>query len=188
MKKLLVLLAVLAMANVANAKLTFTVDGVEAPANATIANGATQVIGVNAAGEQALLAMLIAFEGSGAAVDSSAMTMIDMGFTGAPDSNFIIDVSTEQLYVDWIKGFGFDPFALFFWEIINVDIPQADIPDGEIIGAISLSSSAKWGTITISMFDDTTEATVATQTIKQIPEPATLALLAAGALLLRRRK
>ena len=188
MKKLLVVLAVLAMATVANAGLTFTVGGVEAPAGATIANGATEVIGVNAAGEDADLSMMIIFEGAGAAVDASAATIIDMGFTGGADSNFIMDVSAEPDYVDWAKGFGYDPFAVLYWEIINVAVPPAAIPDGGIVGAINLSSSADEGTITVSLFDAASEAEVASQAIEQIPEPMTLALLGLGGLFLRRRK
>jgi hypothetical protein len=188
MKKLLVVLAVLAIATVANAGLKLSVEGVEAPTGAQIAMGATQVIGVNAAGESATLSGMVIFEGAGAAVDSTGMSIINMGFTGGADSNYIIDVSTDSAYVDWAKGFGFDPFAVMYYEIINVAVPPAVIPDGMIIDGLKLSSSADMGTITISLFNAAAETTVATQTIEQIPEPITIALLGLGGLFLRRRK
>lgn len=187
MKKLLVVLTVLAMATAANATFKISVNSAVDPVAPKIKPGDTMVIGATSASELALYPGMVIFEGSGAAVDSSAMSIINLGI-GPPGSQFIIDVSADATYVDWVKGLGFDPFALFYWELIDVAVPPRAITAGQMIDGLNLSTTATTGEIAITLFDAGVGTVLASQRISQIPEPMTLALLGLGGLFLRRRK
>ena len=184
-KKLLAVIAVAGIATGAHAEFKISVD----PPGDTIAPYETKVIGVESYAEQAELSALLVFEGLAAEVDTSALWPRPLIPVYVSNEWFVEDVFNKPDYVDWIRSFGFNHIiGLIYCEYIDLSVPPGQIPDGPGFGGIKLSSSADSGAITISMFDEAAETTVATQTIKQIPELATLALLAAGALLLRRRR
>jgi hypothetical protein len=172
MKKLLIMLAVLAMATVANAGLVL--DPVEAD-ETTGLNLQTDPIDV----EDAQQALFLAVGGGGGALDAGtivyggAMSVIT-DFTGVDaDLTAAVEAMTGEAptRIDMIELFDNQiPATPVIGVVVSYGVTNATDPDGTMVYTLNF---------------DTLEVM---NTAKIVPEPITIALLGLGGLFLRRRK
>jgi hypothetical protein len=182
MKKLLSVLAVLAMATVANAAMMISVDGV-VPDDAV--SVATAVIGVMASGSHpATIPGMVVGQGP-INVDLTATTIIpNFGISGDP---LIQDMTGDPDAIAFLADLGImNPVSILYFEVIDVAVPPKAIPDGVVINSMNLTYKGTGEEALITLLDTGTGEVLDTQAI--VPEPITLALLGLGGLFLRRRK
>jgi hypothetical protein len=175
MKKLLIMLTVLAMASSANA--TLSVVGDPDP----IDIGAVSTVSVSAAGEVANLSQMIVVEGP-VSMDPATATVIDpWGAVGTSIGDFTDNADAQA----FAAAFGLSPIGILYFEVIEISIDPAAV-DGAIAG-VDITGLAE-GTATITLLDAATGEMGSSGTVEVIPEPMTIALLGLGGLFLRRRK
>jgi len=175
MKKLLVLLAILAMASTANASLTIV-------SPAEVMKGDTVEVTLNVLGEKALLTGALVFEGP-VSVDASGATVPALSI----DSNFILEMIDNPDLVAFLNDLGIAPVSALYYEVVHLAGNPASIPDGVMFGNIMMTGLDQ-GDGMISLVDMGSGEVIGTQPFKVIPEPMTIALLGLGGLFLRRRK
>jgi opacity protein-like surface antigen len=170
MKKLLIMLAVLAMATVANAALVL--DPVEA-SRATGLNVQTDPIDE----EDAQQAAFIAVGGGGGALDAGTMqyagtlSVID-DFTGVdPDLTALVDAAIDEAST----------------LIHMISLFDGNVPAAPVMG-VMVSYGVTEGTDQTMVYLLNPDTLEIMSTAKIIPEPVTIALLGLGGLFLRRRK
>jgi hypothetical protein len=178
MKKLLVLLTVLAFAGTANATFTLVAPG-------ELMNGETAAIGVDVVGEQAALAQGLVITGSGiVSVDSSGVGIASLGI-----GEFVADLAGDPDLEAYLGSLGIsDIVSAMYYEAIDLSVPPMSIPDGALISGASVTAIADAGTATAYLVDMSAGSIMAQQDINVVPEPMTIALLGLGGLFLRRRK
>ena len=182
MKNILTVFAVLAMASVANAGLSISVNGVVNPQDSSInldyTINETAVIDIHA--DQTAMAMLL-IQGPGA-IDAANPTNLWEQSAAAnmaqADLDELIPVLAELGYPG-VK------------DIISLDVVDASepytTPDGLVIDGLIFTCTDE-GDVVLTLADIGLEQIFDTQTIHQIPEPLTLGLLGLGGLFLRRRR
>jgi hypothetical protein len=182
MKKLLTMLAVLAMASAANATWDFAIP-TAVPGD--LANGETAAVTLSATGEEATIPGMVVVTVDGAVVvDTAGLGIVDV--TGA---DFAADITGDPDATAYLAAFGLtDPVSIVYFEIIDVAVPPAAIPDGAVVTGINLTGASDTGTATVSLFHSGIEQVVASANLNLVPEPITIALLGLGGLFLRRRK
>jgi hypothetical protein len=170
MKKLLVLSLVLGMASLASAALTLVVNGQDAGAAITLMPSDTIWIGINQSETRGFAAYVI-------------MTVPAPGeWTGQSRVNSAGFPGTVPGWTYY--GTAVDP-SLDAW-FYNGSIATVDpFPTG-VHAEVQFHCKAQ-GDVIITLYNEAFAA-IDTLTIHQIPEPATMALLGLGALVLRRKK
>jgi len=179
MKKMLVLLTVLAIAGTASASMSIVAPG-------QVVGGETFNIGVDVVGESALITDVLVVAGNATAADASgvALAAIKPGvdpyfeeFTGDPDfTQFAADLG--------IAG----PVAIYYYEFVDVAVPPATLADGALVSNIMVTAGAAGTDVVIGLLDAANGVLRGTANVQVIPEPMTIALLGLGGLFLRRRK
>jgi len=181
MKNILIVFAVLAMASVANATLSLSVDGRIDQSTILSYPSEYTVIDVHSLNEKAVWTNIIVLEGEGS-VDLSGMTII----RDADIDEFIIDVSAHPDFKAFVEDLGYDPFAITYSEFVHISGVPKDIPNGVMIDGIKLHCE-RLGNVIVSLLDCADGRLLDQVIIYQIPEPITFALLGLGGLMLRRR-
>jgi hypothetical protein len=186
MKKLLVVLTVLAMATVANAALTakISVDGViDAPdTQIVLFPSDTAVIDIHAWNDVSAGQGVLLLQGPG------ALTLPVWNTTNRWEQSSAAVMSNEEK-PDYIAAFT-EMGYLNITEIYTMDIVDASepytLPNGKVLDGLIFHCEAL-GDVTLTVFN-LDLGVLDSQVIHQIPEPMTLALLGLGGLFLRRRK
>jgi len=184
MKNVLIVFTVLAMASVANATLSLSVNGRTDQPDSTIELKVSEVavIDVHSLNEKAVWTNMIVLEGLGSA-DLSAMSIIDLGI-----GQFIVDATGNPDAMAFVRSLGYNPFALTYSELVHVSGEPMAIPNGVMIDGIKLHCEGYPGDVIVSLLDGADGTRLDQVIIHQIPEPITLSLLGLGGLFLRRRK
>jgi hypothetical protein len=185
MKKVLIVFAVLAMASVANATLSLSLNGqIDLPDSTVYLNVSdVAVIDVHSAGERAVWTNIIVLQGVGVR-DMSNMSIIQLPI----DSHFITDVTNDPDYGAFLDDLGYtNRFGATYSELLHVSGEPMAIPDGTMIDGIKFHCEGP-GDVIVSLLDGADGNLLDRMVIHQIPEPITLALLGVGGLFLRRRK
>jgi hypothetical protein len=183
MKKLLVVLTVLAIATVANAALVskISVNGdVDMPdTQINLLPSDTAVIDIHMTASDSVTSIVLLMQGP-------ATIAKGPGFSAWEQSKVTIP---SDFYADYLAAFtemGYTDIT----QIVDVDIMDITepftTPNGKVVDGLILHCEAI-GDVTLTLFNTSLEV-LDSQVIHQVPEPMTLALLGLGGLLLRRRK
>jgi hypothetical protein len=186
MKKLLVLAVVLAVTSLASASFLISVNGVVNPGAVTMNPSDTVTLDITGAGNSgAAMSMYLLVSGPG--ISSGGVSL----YGGALD-----DVRTQSAAA-WDIEFdmGPDAFGQFGFNGVTTATvgtfastvsPQPAL-NGKLADLISLHGETP-GVITLTLVDQDLVTVYNTQSITVVPEPATIALLCLGGLLLRKKK
>lgn len=184
MKKVLIVFAVLAMASVANATLSLSLNGNIDLADSEIYLNISDVavIDVHSQGERAVWTNIVVLQGLGVR-DMSSMSIVALGI-----DEFVMDLTTDPDFRSFVEGAGYvNPFGIAYSELVHVSGEPMAIPDGTMIDGIKFHCEGE-GDVIVSLLDGADGRLLDQVIIHQIPEPITLALLGVGGLFLRRRK
>jgi len=170
MKKLLVLLMVLGLATSAQAVLSLSLDGQEAPDEITIAPSTTVLIDIHSSDQSFYDALLFIVDDGAAPGDPS--------------------LNGEWVPPASVWGIGnvgaYEQVTPEFW---SLNVGSTAVPNDVVAGKqfeVAFHCKAL-GDVTIYLTDNDL-VTIDSMIVHQIPEPMTLALLGLGGLFLRRRK
>jgi len=186
MRKLLVLMLVLGIASVASAQLTLSVNGVDDPEDSTITMTTSETATIDIYGDGTypdpgytfILGIDLTSTGSGSLDITNAVILY------AGNTTSIGEVDNEEAATDF---FGIEnPFIEI--ELTDLVSPPAEPLKltGKLVDLIKFTCDGVGDVILILYDADGVE--MDRQTIHQIPEPMTIALLGLGGLFLRRRK
>jgi hypothetical protein len=191
MKKLLVLLVVLAVATVANAGIKISVGGVVDPPDTSIMLMPSETVAIGIYGDgQTVNPVNLWLITQGPGSNMGAGALLDP----AMDMGFVVHYTDDgEGILSWLGSVGFPTMDAYFVSLASSAAPPPMIT-GECLGDAVFHCDAP-GEVTLSLveiFDDgegnITITPYDTQVIHQIPEPMTLGLLGLGGLFLRRRK
>lgn len=184
MKKLVALIAVLAISGVASAALTINVAGPDRdPAKEGIQLNPSDVVHIVVIASDGQLADTMLFIGnSGPGVSS-----LEQPFNTVNPEAGVADITwaedeTGHPY-NLANVFGFDQLYAADLAIPAIPIPQIN---GTVVGTIAIHCEGP-GAVTIVAFGPDNGIEYSRVVIEQIPEPMTLGLLGLGGLFLRRR-
>jgi len=182
MKKLLVVLSVLAIATTANAALraSISVNGVVDPPDTQIIlmPSETATIDIHAWNDVSVMSTFLLMQGPGT-LDASQLTLWQQSKYTQPSAAFDdLKVIFEELgYANISQIADFD--------IQDLSEPFT-VPNGVVLDGLKLHCE-DIGDVILTVFDADLNV-LDSQIIHQIPEPVTFALLGLGGLFLRRRK
>jgi hypothetical protein len=188
MRNLVVLVAVLSMASLASAGYLISVDGVVNPPDSEIRVLPSQNVFLDIHGDGATpnvaLWMILQSTEQGKITPGtmSGGTLLYTGSLAALTQYQAADLGT--FFVD------------LGYQGVTGNTLYVELFDGAVPPKTTLGTVVDWitfhcegpGDVLVTLFDGATGAVYDTQIIHQIPEPATLAILGLGALLLRRKK
>jgi len=179
MKKLLVVLTVLAMATVASASLKISVNGVVDPPDTdpmlVLAPSDTVVIDIHATSTAITYLMI---QGPGSITKGGNFWAWEQSSVAipSPDEADLIAALTDMGFTDITHVLGID--------ILDTSEPFTQ-PNGKVIDGLVFHCDGV-GIVTLTLLD--VDLNTADTQILQLPEPITFALLGLGGLFLRRRK
>ena len=188
MKKLLVLMLVLAMASLASAEVTMNiyVNGSDPGDEYSMAAGdaAITIYGTVPANEYTGVYFIAA--GDGSMSNGAISTLGNCTFASISPGAFI-DPDNEELgtWGDFFADMGYaDTATIYDLTLADSAYPFVAITGDIFSATLTFASSAA----TLAIIDYTGEEYVTYDTLSIVPEPMTIALLGLGGLLLRRRK
>ena len=168
MKKFVFMLAVLEIANVANAALLLSVDGVVDPPESeiTLLESETVIIDIYSDGQTMGEGTWLSVEGPGT----------------------ITSVPNGVNHVNTYYGI-FDVYGMVFIDLAQLIAPPVPpLPEGTLVDGIIFHCTGI-GDVTLTLTNEAGDIVYDTQVIHQdVPEPVSIALLGLGGLFLRRRK
>ena len=181
-KKLLFMLAVLAMASVANATILISVDGVVDPPDTEIELYPSDWVTID-------------LWGDGTTPGGMFLLTLDCQGPGSFDISgaVVLYAGSKNVAPTWLDDAGLagslgaqNPMVYF--ELTDPVVPPAEPEplEGTLIDDILFHCDAE-GEVIITVYDGALTV-LDTQIIHQVPEPMTIALLGLGGLFLRRRK
>lgn len=177
MKKLAALILVLGIAPLACAGLAISVDGADPGVETSVAVGSHIVLDITAYDGELGKPVWLSIDGPGIMDGTNADNLIQDPIPGTPDFGvWIIDLADAVGHAQTY--------------LVDVLIPGSEInilPNGKIADLIDFQCLGL-GDVTVTIQHGDTGAVMDTLIIHQIPEPASMALLALGGLFLRRRK
>jgi hypothetical protein len=186
MKKVLIVLTVLAMTSVANATLSLSLNGrIDiADSQEWLNVSEIAVIDIHSVGEAAVWSNLTVIQGV-AAPDLADMTILDLGV----DEDYILDMTDDPDFRAFvIDDLGYqNVVGIVYSALIHVSPTPMAIPDGIMADGIKFHCEGE-GDVIVTLLDGADGTVLDQMIIHQIPEPITLALLGVGGLFLRRRK
>jgi hypothetical protein len=169
MKKTFIFILVLGMGALVDADLLFNVNGVDVPDGGTIDIPVGTVFELQVINE---VMGDIGFECI--RVDLTNATIAGPGI-----------VYNENLRDECrLEAWGFDPAPMFWWILQWIQGWPPIQGEGPLFGI--MLQCTEFGPVDVEIMDYSCEEVLASMTINQVPEPASLTLLAAGGLLLRR--
>jgi hypothetical protein len=178
MKKLLVLLTVLAMAGTASAGYTIV-------APQEVMYGETFSIGIEVAGDEDALVTDVLGVGGHTSADASGVVLAD-DVIGAP---YFEDVSGDPDFGGFLEALGFPGMSsIYYYEFVEVVVPPLTLTNGALVSNIMVTAGNADGVIDIALADAASESLRTSAAVQVVPEPMTIALLGLGGLFLRRRK
>jgi hypothetical protein len=180
MKKLLVLLTVLAMAGTASATMTIV-----APVDAM--EGSTFGVGLDVVGEVAAITDVIAIAGNVASIDVGGRVLAN-DVVATP---YWEDLSADPDFQAFMNDLGIaDTVGIYYYEFVITEVPIPGLTDGSLISGINVTAGAFGnGDIVVALADGANGLLRSSQVVPVVvPEPMTIALLGLGGLFLRRRK
>jgi hypothetical protein len=184
MKNLLIVFTVLAMASVANAALSLSLNGSTdiADSQAFVNVSEVATIDVHSVGEKAVWTNMVVIQGV-AAPDLSNMWIVPLGI-----GELIIDVTDDEAFQGYVADLGYtDVVGITYSELVHASGTPMAIPDGAMIDGLKFHCEGL-GDVIVSLLDGADGTLLDRMVIHQIPEPITFALLGLGGLFLRRRK
>jgi hypothetical protein len=179
MKKLLVLLTVLAMASAASASMSIV-------APSQVMNSEQFAIGVDVVGESALITDVLVVAGNASLVDASGVGLAAIKPGVDP---YFDDFSSDPNFLQFASDLGITNVkALYYYEFVDVAVPPAVLADGALVSNILVTAGAGSDDVVIGLLDAANGVIRSTANVQVVPEPMTIALLGLGGLFLRRRK
>jgi hypothetical protein len=187
MKKVLVLMLVLGMASLANAGLLISVNGIVDPPDSTITIRPSESVildiwGDGQTGGNTDMFVLVKGLGSvdgGGIVNSTWQTPQSL-YQQAEQAADSAGIPTEELLA------AFEAQDLIYINLASTTVPTPKL-SGTLVDGVVFHCEGQ-GDVNIVLLNFATGEVMDTQLIHQIPEPATLAILGLGGLLLRRKK
>jgi hypothetical protein len=170
MKKLLVLMLVLAMTSAANAALLISVDGVVNPPDTEVWLDLSEIAIIDVYSDGLTLSnqeFYLQIEGGGAMDITKATNTVNP--PGYPST--VIPLSD----------------TLAFLDLALAGIPIPVVPEGTVVDLIEVHCVERGVDVVLTLYSNV-DGVLDTQIIHQIPEPATIALLGLGGLALLRRR
>jgi len=183
MKKLLVLLTVMAIASTASAAL-------EVVAPAQMLWNTTESISIDVVGSEVATIgdmLVISAEPGGAfgSVDTSQKVFATMTDVVPSLDDFSSDADLQAMAVS--LGFA-NPVGIFYYTFVQVSGNPSSLENTSLLSNILLTAGGTNGILDIGIIDGVTGAVKDTKLVEVVPEPMTIALLGLGGLFLRRRK
>jgi hypothetical protein len=187
-KKLLVSLLVLSISSIASASYLITIDGVVDPVGFIMMPSNTDTLGIVGVGNPNpgdARAFWLLVQGPG----------VTSGGTDLYGGGALDEVRT-QTSAQWDAEFELpNAFASFGFPGVttatSIVLASTTVPvpplNGNLVGSINFHCEGL-DTVTLTLVSDNFATVYDTQTLYMIPEPATIALLCLGCLMLRRRK
>jgi len=189
MKKLLILVMVLAMASLASATLKISVNGIVDPPDTQVVLTPSQhaVIDVTGDGQSPLFEYYLVADGPGTIAGGQMLYLGSLASiqTFVPGSGD----GWEDVYKPWLESIGFIHANGLSYMVLNDGSGTPRPLDGKLVDLIDFHCVGPVD-VMLTLFSVDSEGVVTvfdTQLIHQIPEPVTVALLGLGGLLLRRR-
>lgn len=188
MKKMLALLLVLGVAQIANAGFLISVDGQVDPPDTSIellAPSGTAIIDVHHTGG-GVAPMTIALFADGPGTLTSANAVAWHTVTGGAVYN--LEAGDLMAWQDGLAGMGFPGVtSVVQIELKDTVAPVDELPLGLVADLIDFHCDGL-GDVTLGLMDLNTFEIYDTQVIHQVPEPITMTLLGLGGLALIRRR